>query len=172
MLSKSLLEPSWADLGVVGRPSWAHKKVCSYWKIYYGSKIHVFDKDKLSRCVLDRTWPNLVAQNAKHDPMMPLLNDPKSSNNRCQQMIESLIEKKAVRGQRADAVPVPSRRVPGGMCTPCPYCKTPCKPQNPSKLHSCKLSCHSTRLGAHKGRAVFNRFAHSVRPRSWCCLFR
>ena len=60
-------------------------------------KIHVFDVDKLSRCVLDRTWPNLAAKSAENDPKLATQNDPKSTKNRCQKMIEILIEKKGGR---------------------------------------------------------------------------
>ena len=57
-------------------------------------KIHVFDVDKLSRRVLDRTWPNLGAKSAKNDPKMAPQNDPKSIKNRCQKMIKILIVSK------------------------------------------------------------------------------
>ena len=56
---------------------------------------HVFEKDKLPRCVVDRTWPNLAAKRAENDPKMAPQNDPKSTKNRCQKMIEILIEKKS-----------------------------------------------------------------------------
>ena len=59
-------------------------------------KIHVFDKDKLSRRVLDRTWPNLAAKSAENDPKMAPQDDPKSTQNRCQKMIKMLIENKSV----------------------------------------------------------------------------
>ena len=59
-------------------------------------KIHVFGVDELSRRVLDRTWPNLVAKRAENDPKMAPQNDPKSTKNQCQKMIEILIEKKMV----------------------------------------------------------------------------
>ena len=58
-------------------------------------KIHVFDLDKLSRRVLDRTWPNLGTKKAEKDPKLAAQNDPKSTENRCQKMIEILIDKKA-----------------------------------------------------------------------------
>ena len=54
--------------------------------------IHVFDADKLSRRVLDRTWPNLAAKKAENDPKMGPQNGPKSAQNRCQKMIEILID--------------------------------------------------------------------------------
>ena len=54
-------------------------------------KFHVFDEDKLSRRVLDRTWPNLAAKSAKNDPKMAPQDDPKSTKNRCQKMIKILI---------------------------------------------------------------------------------
>ena len=57
-------------------------------------KIHVFEGDKLSRRVLDRTWLNLAAKKAENDPKMAPQNDPKSTKNRCQKTIEILIEKK------------------------------------------------------------------------------
>ena len=59
-------------------------------------KIHVFDVDKLSSNVLDRIWPNLAAQSAENDPKLAPQHDPTSIQNRCQKMIEILIEKKSV----------------------------------------------------------------------------
>ena len=59
-------------------------------------KNHVFDVDKLARRVLDRTWPNLAAKSAENDPNLAPQDDPKSTKNRCQKMIEILIEKKPV----------------------------------------------------------------------------
>ena len=56
-------------------------------------KIHVFDVDKPSRRVLDRTWPNLGTKEAENDPKLAPQNDPKSTKNRCQKMIKILIEK-------------------------------------------------------------------------------
>ena len=56
--------------------------------------IHVFDVDKLSRRVLDRTWPNLAAKKAENDPKMAPQNDPKSTKNRRQKLIEILIANK------------------------------------------------------------------------------
>ena len=73
-------------------------------------KIHVFDVDRLPRCVLDRTWPNLAAKSAKNDPKMAPQNDPKSTKNRCHKMIEILIDKKGGR--------VVFLGRPGGMCWP------------------------------------------------------
>ena len=55
---------------------------------------HVFDVDKLSKHVLDRTCPNLAAKRAEHDPNMAPQNDPKSTKNRCQKSIEILIDNK------------------------------------------------------------------------------
>ena len=55
-------------------------------------EIHVFDEDKLSRRVLDRTWPILAAKSAKNDPNLASQNDPKSTKNRCQKMIDILID--------------------------------------------------------------------------------
>ena len=57
-------------------------------------KIHVFDVDQLSRRVLDRTWPNLGAKRAENDPKMGAQDDPKSTQNRRQKMINILIEKR------------------------------------------------------------------------------
>ena len=57
-------------------------------------KNHVFDVDKLARHVLDRTWPNLAAQSAENDCKMAAQNDPKSTQNRCQRMIEIWNEKR------------------------------------------------------------------------------
>ena len=94
LLFKSLLEPSWADLGAFWRPSWGQKKCFRIGKRNTGGKINVFDVDKLSRRVLDRTWPNLAAKSAENDPKMVPQNDPKSTKNRCQKMIKILIEKK------------------------------------------------------------------------------
>ena len=59
---------------------------------------HVFDEDQLSRRVLDPTWPNLAAKSAEHDPNLEPQDDPKSTKNRCQKMIEILIDKKGARG--------------------------------------------------------------------------
>ena len=43
----------------------------------------MFDTDKLSKRILDQSWPNLGAQRAKHEPKMPPpQNDPKSIKNR------------------------------------------------------------------------------------------
>ena len=77
-------------------------------------KIHVFDVDKLSRRVLDRTWPILAARSAENDPKMAPQDDPKSIKNRVQKMIEILIDFKT-------AIPRflgPTggmRRAPGGI---------------------------------------------------------
>ena len=60
--------------------------------------IHVFDEDKLSRCVLDRTWPNLAAKRDQNDPKMVFQNNSKSIKNRCQKVIENLIDNKTPRG--------------------------------------------------------------------------
>ena len=57
-------------------------------------KIHVFDVDKLSRRVLDRTWRILGAKSAENDPNLAPQDDPKSTKNRCQKTIEILIEDK------------------------------------------------------------------------------
>ena len=65
-----------------------------YWNSYYLVKIHVFDVDKLSRRVFDRTWPLLASKSAKNDPKMAPQNDPKSIKNRCQKMIKILIASK------------------------------------------------------------------------------
>ena len=46
-------------------------------------KIHVFDVDKLSRRVLDRTWRILGAKSAENDPKMVAQNEPKSTPNPC-----------------------------------------------------------------------------------------
>ena len=59
-------------------------------------KNNAFHEDKLSRRVLDRTWSNLVAKRAENDPKMAAQDDPKSTKNRCQKMINILIEKKSV----------------------------------------------------------------------------
>ena len=55
-------------------------------------KIHVFDVDRLPRRVLDRSWPILAAKSAQNDPNLAPQDDPKSTKNRCQKMIEILIE--------------------------------------------------------------------------------
>ena len=57
-------------------------------------KIIVFGVDKLSRRVLDRTWPNLAANTAENDPKMAPQNDSKSIQNGDQKMIKISIEKK------------------------------------------------------------------------------
>ena len=59
-------------------------------------KIHVFDVDKLSRRVLDRTWPSLVAKRAENDPNLAPQDDPKSIKNRCQKSIEIFIDNKTI----------------------------------------------------------------------------
>ena len=62
-------------------------------------KINVFDVDKLSRHVLDRTWPNLAAKSAENDPKMAPQNDPKSIKKRCPKMIKIFIDfKRAIVG--------------------------------------------------------------------------
>ena len=55
-------------------------------------KIHVFDEDKLSRRVFDGTWPNLAAKSVENDPKMAPQNDPEATKNRCQKLIEILID--------------------------------------------------------------------------------
>ena len=48
------------------------QKACSFWKILHFVDIIVIDKDKRSKRVLDRTWPNLVAKRLEHDfKMLP-----------------------------------------------------------------------------------------------------
>ena len=54
--------------------------------------INVFDPDKLSTCVLDRTWPNLIAQRLKHDPEML----PKTIQNRVKNMLKQMIDFKTI----------------------------------------------------------------------------
>ena len=76
--------------------------------------IHVFDVDKFSRRVLDRTWPNLAAKSAENDPKLALQNDPKSTTNRCQKMIEMLIEK-STNFMRLLGRPGGMRWPPGGI---------------------------------------------------------
>ena len=71
------------------------EKAFSYWKKQYGSKFHVSDEDKLSKRVVDRTLPNMLAKRAENDPKVTFQNDPKSSKNRCKKTIEILIGKKA-----------------------------------------------------------------------------
>ena len=56
---------------------------------------HVFGVDKLSRRILDLTWPILAAKTAENDPKMAAQDDPKSTKNRCQQMIKILIDFKS-----------------------------------------------------------------------------
>ena len=106
----TVLGRSWGILeAVLGSPS-----ALRYWKTYYGSKIHVFDVDKLSRRVLDRTWPNLAAKRAENDPKMAPQDDPKSTKNGCQKMIKILIAKK---GRRVVFLGQPGgmRWPPGGI---------------------------------------------------------
>ena len=76
--------------------------------------IHVFDVDKLSRRVLDRTWPNLAAKKAKNDPNLAPQDDPKSIKNRVQKMIKILIDFKTA-GVRFLESPGGMRRPPGGI---------------------------------------------------------
>ena len=73
-------------------------------------KNHVFDEDTLPGRVLDRTWPNLAAKSAENDPKLAAQNDPKLEKNRCQKMIEFLIEK-------GSNFPIHLER-PGGMRWP------------------------------------------------------
>ena len=77
-------------------------------------QIHVFDEDKLSRRVWDRTWPNLGVKKAENDPNLGPQNDPKSTKNRCPKMINNLIAKK---GHRVVFLSRPGgmRRPPGGI---------------------------------------------------------
>ena len=76
-------------------------------------KIHVFDVDKLARRVLDRTWPNLAAKSAKNDPNLAPQDDPKSTKNRVQKMIQILIDFKTL-GMRFLGRPGGMRSPPGG----------------------------------------------------------
>ena len=57
-------------------------------------KINVFDFDKVARHVFDPTWPNLATKSAKNDPNLAPQDDPKSTKNRHQKMIEILIDNK------------------------------------------------------------------------------
>ena len=81
-------------------------------------KIHVFDVDKLSRCVLDRTWPILAAKSAENDPKLAPQDEPKWSKNRDPKNIKILIEKKTAIA-RHDALhvvgPAECAAVPGGI---------------------------------------------------------
>ena len=77
-------------------------------------KIHVFDIDKVSRRVLDRTWPNLAAKSAENDPKLAPQNDPKSTKNRVQKMIKILIDFKTA-GVRFLGPTGGMRRPPGGI---------------------------------------------------------
>ena len=70
----AVLGRSWGVLEVILGPEIAF----SYGKNQYGSKI-IFYVDELSGHVLDRTWPNLAAKSAEHDPKMAAQNDPKTS---------------------------------------------------------------------------------------------
>ena len=56
-------------------------------------KIHVFDGEKLSRHILDPTWPNLAAKSAENDPKMAPQDGSKSVKNGVPKMIKILIEK-------------------------------------------------------------------------------
>ena len=69
--------------------------------------MHVFDVDKRSRRVFDRTWRLLASKSAKNDPKMAPQNDPKSIKNRDQKMIKILIASKRPTMR--------SRRSSGGM---------------------------------------------------------
>ena len=70
----AVLGRSWGILGAI----LGSGKAFSYWKNQYGSKIHVFNVDKLSRRVLDRTWPNLATKSAENGSKMAPQNDPKA----------------------------------------------------------------------------------------------
>ena len=76
-------------------------------------KFHVFDVDKLSRRVLERSWRILDAKNAQNDPKMAPQNDPKSIKNRFQKMIKILIDFKTA-GPLFLGQPGGMRRPPGG----------------------------------------------------------
>ena len=77
-------------------------------------KIHVFDVDKLSRRILDRSWPILAAKSAQNDPNLAPQDDPKSIKNRCQKMLKILIDFKTA-GMRFLGRPGGMRRAPGGI---------------------------------------------------------
>ena len=53
----------------------------------------MFDVDKLSRRVLERTWPILAAKSAENDPKMAPHDGSKSVKNGVPKMIKFLIEK-------------------------------------------------------------------------------
>ena len=72
--------------------------------------IHVLDVDKLPRCFLDTTWPNFAAKKVRNHPNLASQDDSKSTKNRCQKLIENLIDNKT-------NVPLLLGR-PGGMRWP------------------------------------------------------
>ena len=76
--------------------------------------IHVFDADKLSRRVLDPTWPILEAKRAENDPNLAPQEDPKSTKNRLQKIIKILIDFKTA-GMRFLGPTGGMRRAPGGI---------------------------------------------------------
>jgi hypothetical protein len=86
LLFKSVLEPSWADLGPkkhVPKPT---------------VTVRTADLQKKARETnFVSNLSNLAAKMAKNDPNMAPQDDPKSTQNRCQKMIEILIEKKVLR---------------------------------------------------------------------------
>ena len=82
MLFKSLLEPSWADLGPLQPP----KSCCGP----HGAR---FFKNHM--LLANRTWkPDLAAKSAQNDPNLAPQDDPKSIKNRRQKSIEILIDNK------------------------------------------------------------------------------
>ena len=76
---KSLLEPSWADLGALRPP----KSCCGPHGARF-FKNHIFSTSRIRK-------PNLVAKSPENDPKMTPQDDPKSIKNRCPKMIKILI---------------------------------------------------------------------------------
>ena len=81
MLSKTLLEPSWADIGPFWGPAWS-SKVCSPSNAAHFLKNHIFFKNRVPRTVLGPTWTNLGAQEC-----------PKGSSNSVQNGSPKTIKK-------------------------------------------------------------------------------
>ena len=94
LLFKSLLEPSWADLGSFWVPSWGPKKrsgirTCNvWWKLTFLMKISFRNA---SRTKLDSTWP---PKGPNMTPRWRMKKGPKSTKNQCQKVVEILIEKR------------------------------------------------------------------------------
>ena len=87
LVFKSLLGPSWADLGPLRSP----KSCCGSSGARFLKKHH-FSTNRTCK-------PNLAAKSANNDPKMDPQNDPKSTKNQHEKIIKILIEKKTISPQ-------------------------------------------------------------------------